>query len=123
MMTEFQKAILEGIPDTMPEPRPWDPGVNHAPRRKDILNEADKKLALRNALRYFHPRHHALLAGEFLDELRTFGRIYMYRLRPEYKIYARPIDAYPHRSRQAAASGCYTVTGCSARPSSSASQP
>lgn len=102
-MTEFQKAILEGIPDTMPEPRPWDPGVNHAPRRKDILNEADKKLALRNALRYFHPRHHALLAGEFLDELRTFGRIYMYRLRPEYKIYARPIDAYPHRSRQAAA--------------------
>lgn len=103
MMTEFQKAILEGIPDTMPEPRPWDPGVNHAPRRKDILNEADKKLALRNALRYFHPRHHALLAGEFLDELRTFGRIYMYRLRPEYKIYARPIDAYPHRSRQAAA--------------------
>lgn len=103
MMTEFQKAILEGIPDTMPEPRPWDPGVNHAPRRKDILNEADKKLALRNALRYFHPRHHALLAGEFLDELRTYGRIYMYRLRPEYKIYARPIDAYPHRSRQAAA--------------------
>lgn len=102
-MTEFQKAILEGIPDTMPEPRPWDPGVNHAPRRKDILNEADKKLALRNALRYFHPRHHALLAGEFLDELRTYGRIYMYRLRPEYKIYARPIDAYPHRSRQAAA--------------------
>ncbi|HRY98617.1 MAG TPA: urocanate hydratase [Bacteroidales bacterium] len=102
-MNEFQQSILEGIPEQLPPPRPWDSGVNHAPRRKDILSAGEKKLALRNALRYFHPRHHAELAPEFYRELREYGRIYMYRFRPDYPIHARPIDAFPHRSRQAAA--------------------
>lgn len=102
-MTDFQKQILEGIPDELPAAKPRPEGVNHAPRRKDILTEEEKELALKNALRYFPEKHHALLAGEFAAELRDHGRIYMYRFRPEYKMYARPIDEYPARSRQAAA--------------------
>ena len=102
-LTDFQKEILAGIPDELPAPKPYDTEVNHAPKRKDILTPSEKKLALRNALRYFHPKHHKVLINEFLDELETYGRIYMYRFRPDYEIYARNIDEYPHRSRQAAA--------------------
>ena len=102
-MTDFQKAIIEGIPDELPAPKPFDPSVNHAPHRKQILTADEKKLALRNALRYFPPKHHATLIPEFKEELETYGRIYMYRLRPDYKIYARSIDDFPHKSRQAAA--------------------
>lgn len=102
-MTDFQKSIVEGIPDILPDPKPFDPSVNHAPHRKQILTADEKKLALRNALRYFHPKHHATLIPEFKEELETYGRIYMYRLRPDYKIYARSIDDFPHKSRQAAA--------------------
>lgn len=101
-MSEFKKAIQEGIPATLPEKKPYDPTINHAPRRKDILSEPEKKLALRNALRYFAPEHHATLAPEFLEELRQFGRIYMYRFRPDYEMKARPLEDYPHRSKQAA---------------------
>ncbi len=100
---EFGQAIAAGIPDVLPAPRPYDPDVNHAPRRKDILTPDEKRLALRNALRYFDPKHHAELAPEFADELNRYGRIYMYRFRPDYPMYARPIDEYPARSRQAAA--------------------
>ena len=102
-MTDFQKSIIEGIPDVLPAPKPFDPTVNHAPHRKQILTAEEKKLALRNALRYFPPKHHAELIPEFKEELETYGRIYMYRLRPDYKIYARSIDDFPYRSRQAAA--------------------
>ena len=102
-LEEFRKDITQGIPDVLPAPRPYDPDVNHAPRRKDILTPAQKELALANALRYFDPRHHAELAPEFADELARYGRIYMYRLRPHYEMKARPIDAYPARSRKAAA--------------------
>lgn len=100
---EFKRLIQQGIPDELPEPKPYDPNVNHAPKRKDILTKEEKKLALRNALRYFPKKHHAVLAPEFLNELNTYGRIYMYRFRPDYEMYARPIDEYPHRSKQAAA--------------------
>lgn len=99
----FQEEILQGIPDELPELQSYDEAVNHAPRRKDILSAAEKKLALTNALRYFHPRHHATLAPEFYQELINYGRIYMYRFRPAYPMYARPITEYPHRSQQAAA--------------------
>ena len=102
-MTDFQKSIIEGIPDVLPAPKPFDPTVNHAPHRKQILTADEKKLALRNALRYFPPKHHAELIPEFKEELETYGRIYMYRLRPDYKIYARSIDDFPYKSRQAAA--------------------
>ena len=102
-MTEFQKAIMEGIPDILPEPRPIDPSVNHAHHRKQILTADEKKLALKNALRYFHPKHHATLIPEFKEELETYGRIYMFRLKPDYKIYARTINDFPAKSRQAAA--------------------
>ena len=102
-LNEFQKTILAGIPDELPAKKEHDQSLNHAPKRKDILTAAEKKLALRNALRYFDKKHHALLAKEFADELKTYGRIYMYRFRPDYKIYARPIQDYPHRSKQAAA--------------------
>ncbi len=102
-MTDFQKDIVAGIPDPLPAPKPYDPAINHAPKRKDILTPAEKRLALKNALRYFPEKHHAVLAPEFAEELRRYGRIYMYRLRPDYEMYARPIDEYPHRSRQAAA--------------------
>lgn len=100
---EFIADIRAGIPDTLPAPRPYDPGVNHAPKRKDILTEEEKKLALRNALRYFPKHLHAELAPEFAQELHEYGRIYMYRYRPLYDMYARPVNEYPHRSRQAAA--------------------
>ena len=104
MTTEqFRQAVLQGIPENIPASRPYDPEVNHAPRRKDILTANEKKLALRNALRYFPVQHHSILAKEFAEELKTFGRIYMYRYRPDYEITARSIDDYPHRSVQAAA--------------------
>lgn len=102
-MTDFQKAIIEGIPDILPQPRPIDLSVNHAPHRKQILTAEEKKLALRNALRYFPPKHHAALIPEFKEELETYGRIYMFRFKPTYKIYARNIDDFPCRCRQAAA--------------------
>jgi urocanate hydratase len=99
----FQQAIRAGIPDELPPARPLDPSVPHAPRRKDILTPEEKKLALRNALRYFPTKHHATLAPEFARELQEHGRIYMYRFRPTYAIHARPIDHYPAQCRQAAA--------------------
>ncbi len=99
----WQEEILEGIPSYLPEARPYDPQINHAPRRKDILSRSGKALALRNALRYFPKELHAALAPEFAQELRDYGRIYMYRYRPANDIFARPIDQYPARSRQAAA--------------------
>ncbi len=102
-LQEFQYAIQEGIPASLPAPRPYDPEINHAPKRKDILSREEKKLALRNALRYFKPEHHAVLAPEFAEELEKYGRIYMYRFRPEYKMFARNIQDYPHKSLQAAA--------------------
>ena len=102
-MNEFQKAILAGIPSRLPHKKPLDPQVSHAPKRKDILTREEKKLALQNALRYFAPEHHTILAPEFIEELELFGRIYMYRFRPDYPIFARNIDEYPHQSRQAAA--------------------
>ncbi len=102
-LEDFRKDIAGGIPAKLPEPQAYDPSVNHAPRRKEILTPAEKKLALRNALRYFPAEQHALLAPEFAEELRRYGRIYMYRLRPSYEMKARPIDEYPARSRQAAA--------------------
>ena len=100
---EFQADIRAGIPDVLPEPQPYDPTINHAPRRKDILTDDEKRLALRNALRYFPPAMHRELVTEFRDELDRYGRNYMYRLRPRYEMKARPIDEYPHRSTQAAA--------------------
>ena len=100
---EFQNDIRAGIPDRLPAAKPYDKQVNHAPRRKEILTEEERALALKNALRYFPAKHHAALAKEFAEELRRYGRIYMYRLRPDYEMYARPIDEYPARCRQAAA--------------------
>lgn len=103
-MDKFQEEILAGIPqDRLPEPKPYDKTINHAPKRKDILTAEEKVLALKNALRYFPAKFHAELAPEFAKELKDYGRIYMYRLRPSYDMYARPIDEYPCRSRQAAA--------------------
>ena len=102
-LNDFQAEIRAGIPDTLPEPKPYDTTINHAPKRKDILTPEQKELALRNALRYFDPKHHATLAPEFAEELAKYGRIYMYRLRPDYEMYARPIDHYPAKSKQAAA--------------------
>jgi urocanate hydratase len=99
---EFKSAIQEGIPVVLPERKPYDPAISHAPRRKDILTSEQKKLALRNALRYFSTEHHAILALEFLEELRQYGRIYMYRFRPDYEMKARPVEDYPHQSKQAA---------------------
>lgn len=103
-MDKFQEEILAGIPqDRLPEPKPYDKTINHAPKRKDILTAEEKVLALKNALRYFPAKFHAELAPEFAKELKDYGRIYMYRFRPSYDMYARPIDKYPCRSRQAAA--------------------
>ena len=102
-LQEFQADIRAGIPDTLPAPKPYDTTINHAPKRKEILSEEEKVLALKNALRYFPAKHHQMLAKEFLEELKQYGRIYMYRLRPDYEMKARPIDHYPARSRQAAA--------------------
>ncbi len=104
-MTTFQKQILEGIPKTLPEVKIYDSSVSHAPKRniEGVLSLEEKKLALRNALRYFDAAHHAVLAPEFAAELETYGRIYMLRFRPDYDIYARPINDYPCKTKQAAA--------------------
>jgi len=102
-LKEFQDDIRAGIPSVLPPAKPYDKSINHAPKRKDILTEEQKQLALHNALRYFSAEQQAELIDEFVDELRRYGRIYMYRLRPDYEMYARPIDDYPARSRQAAA--------------------
>ncbi len=100
-MTDFQQQILQGIPDSLPTPKPYDPVINHAPKRKEILSEEEMKLALRNALRYFKPKFHAELLPEFRQELEQYGRIYMYRFRPDYEMKARPIEDYPGQSLQA----------------------
>ena len=102
-MNDFQKEILAGIPEQLPEVKEYDKNINHAPKRKDLLTKEQKRLALKNALRYFPERLHAQLAPEFYEELEKYGRIYMYRYRPSYKMYARPIDEYPAKCRQAAA--------------------
>ncbi len=99
----FQEQIQEGIPTVLPQPKRFETEINHAPKRKEILSAEEKKLALRNALRYFEPKDHAVLVKEFSEELETYGRIYMYRLRPDYKMYARPISEYPGKSEQAKA--------------------
>ena len=97
----FQQQIQQGIPSELPQPKPYEPQINHAPKRKEILNEEEKKLALKNALRYFEPKFHAELLPEFKEELEKYGRIYMYRFRPDYEMYARPISEYPGNSLQA----------------------
>lgn len=102
-LQEFQADLRGGIPHMLPEPQAYDNSVSHAPKRKDILSAEDKKLALQNALRYFPKEQHAQLLPEFAQELKDYGRIYMYRLRPHYAMHARHIDEYPHRSKQAAA--------------------
>ena len=99
----FQQLIQQGIPTELPQTKPYDPKINHAPKRKEILNEEEKKLALKNALRYFESKFHAELLPEFKEELEQYGRIYMYRFRPDYKIFARPISEYPGKSLQAKA--------------------
>ncbi|MFD2941291.1 urocanate hydratase [Flavobacterium notoginsengisoli] len=99
----FQEQIQQGIPNILPQKKDYDPAINHAPKRKEILSAEEKKLALKNALRYFDSKHHAELIPEFSEELETYGRIYMYRLRPDYRMYARPIDEYPGKSLQAKA--------------------
>ena len=100
---QFQASIAQGLPAILPEPQVYDSQVNHAPIRKDILSASDKKLAIRNALRYFEPQHHPVLAKEFAEELKKYGRIYMYRFRPQYEMFARPINHYPAKCQQAAA--------------------
>lgn len=102
-MNNFQKEIAEGIPSVLPAPKPYDTKINHAPKRKDILSGEEKILAIKNALRYFPEEHHKVLAKEFAQELKEYGRIYMYRFRPDYEMFARPIEEYPAKSRQAAA--------------------
>lgn len=97
----FQQQIQQGIPTELPQPKPYETQINHAPKRKEILNEEEKKLALKNALRYFEPKFHAELLPEFREELEKYGRIYMYRFRPDYEMYARPISEYPGKSLQA----------------------
>ncbi|HXP50744.1 MAG TPA: urocanate hydratase, partial [Bacteroidia bacterium] len=99
----FKKTISTGIPANLPEAPAYDKNINHAPKRKDILSKEEKQLAVRNALRYFDKKHHAKLAKEFAEELKTYGRIYMHRFRPTYKMHARPINEYPHKSKKAAA--------------------
>ena len=98
----FKEAILAGIPSDLPPKRALDPRANHAPKRKDLLSSEEKKLAVRNALRYFPKAWHQELAAEFYEELQQFGRIYMYRFKPEYAMHARPIDEYPAQCTQAA---------------------
>ncbi len=100
---DFKKLVAEGIPETLPEPGEYDTGLNHAPKRKDILNVDEKKLAIKNALRYFPEKFHKVLAVEFAEELASYGRIYMYRFRPSYEIKARHIDDFPCRTKSAAA--------------------
>jgi urocanate hydratase len=99
----FQEQIKQGIPHDLPKQRPFDSAINHAPKRKEILTKEEKELAVRNALRYFDEKHHKELAPEFAEELNTYGRIYMYRFRPNYEMKARPIDSYPGKSVQAKA--------------------
>ncbi len=99
----FKEQIQQGIPSILPKKKPYDPSINHAPKRKEILSKEEKELALRNALRYFEPKHHATLLPEFREELEKYGRIYMYRFRPDYKMYARPIAEYPGKCEQAKA--------------------
>lgn len=99
----FQEQIKQGIPTVLPQPKSYQATVNHAPNRKEILSAEEKKLALRNALRYFEPQHHSELIREFAQELETYGRIYMYRFRPDYKIFARAISEYPGKCEQAKA--------------------
>lgn len=99
----FKEEILQGIPEVLPPLPAYDTSVNHAPKRKDILSPAEKKLAVANALRYFHAKHHTVLAQEFYEELQRYGRIYMYRFRPQYEMKARSIEDYPAQSKQAAA--------------------
>lgn len=103
MVEEFQNDIRQGVPDQIPPVKEYEKGINHAPKRKEILSLEEKKLAIRNALRYFPEDQHSSLAKEFADELETYGRIYMFRYRPDYKMYARPIDHYPGKSEQAKA--------------------
>jgi urocanate hydratase len=103
IMNDFLKAILAGIPNELPAVKPYDNSVSHAPNRKHILSPVQKRLALKNALRYFPEKHHRVLAKEFADELEKYGRIYMYRFRPDYEMYARPIHEYPAQTPQAAA--------------------
>jgi urocanate hydratase len=99
----FKEQIQQGIPTILPLPKPFEANINHAPKRKEILSAEEKKLALRNALRYFESQHHAELIKEFAEELNIYGRIYMYRFRPDYKMYARPIADYPGNCEQAKA--------------------
>lgn len=103
VLTDFQKQILGGIPEILPQTKVYDTDINHAPIRKDILSREEKKLALKNALRYFPAKDHPVLAPEFAEELKKYGRIYMYRFRPDYKMKARHINDFPHQSKQAAA--------------------
>ena len=98
----FKKEISQGLPNVLPPKKEYDLSVNHAPIRENILSNNEKKLALKNALRYFDKKHHEELLKEFKQELKQFGRIYMYRFRPNYEIYARSIDEYPHKSKEAA---------------------
>ena len=99
----FQEHIKQGIPSILPNPKPYDTEINHVPKRKEILSDEEKKLALKNALRYFEQKHHATLLPEFKEELEKYGRIYMYRFRPDYSMYARPISEYPGKCEQAKA--------------------
>ena len=99
----FKEQIQQGIPLVLPQPKTYETSINHAPKRKEILTEEEKKLALQNALRYFEPKHHAELVPEFKSELEKYGRIYMYRFRPDYEMKARPISEYPGKSEQAKA--------------------
>lgn len=99
----FQDEIIEGIPNYLPPNKPYDLNYNHAPKRKAILNKEEQTLALKNALRYFDKKFHSILINEFKEELETYGRIYMYRFRPDHKIFARPIEDYPAKSKEAAA--------------------
>lgn len=102
-INDFQKSIVDGIPTVLPQTKEYDLSVSHAPKRKAILTKKEKHLAIRNALRYFDSKHHNILALEFAKELEEYGRIYMHRFRPDYKIYARDIEEYPAKSKQAAA--------------------
>ncbi len=102
-MTEFKKLILQGIPDILPDKKSRNKNISHAPVRKDILTKQEKKLAIKNALRYFPNHMHEELAPEFLEELKNYGRIYMYRFIPDYKIHANNIDCFPYKSKQAGA--------------------
>jgi urocanate hydratase len=100
---EFKKQVSEGIPSNLPSTKPYDLSLNHAPKRKDILTSIEKRLAIKNSLRYFPVEFHTVLAKEFAEELTMYGRIYMHRFRPEYEIKARHIDDFPCRTRSAAA--------------------